>query len=206
MLNPFTNRKILKHGERAIATIVEMPSLENRTGPVNASMTLRIDSDDSAPYEVRDRWLVSGDEPLAVGDELHVAIDPENRFRVVIDWRLTREELNKHRHVVSRVTEPGIPVPVTKVRAAVEELDPDHFARRRPARVAPVPEPVPAEAVVAVPAAGAFALSEAPPLDAPAVAAAESLADTLERLAALHGAGALTDGEFAAAKRHVLEG
>lgn len=201
MLNPFANRKILKRGERALATIVEVPSLENRSGPVNTSMVLRIDPCDAAPYEVRDRWLVPGDEPLVVGDELHVAIDPENRHRVVIDWRRTREELNKHRHVISRVTEPGIPVPVTKVRAAVEELDPDHFARRHPARVTPVPEPVPA---------GALAVAEpeevAGPVDAPTVAAAESLADTLERLAALHRAGALTDGEFAAAKRHVLEG
>ncbi len=206
MLNPFANRKILKRGDRAIATIVEMPSLENRTGPVNASMILRIDPDEGASYEVRDRWLVPGDEPLAVGDELHVAIDPENRFRVVIDWRRTREELNQHRHLVTRVTEPGIPVPVTKVRAAVEELDPDHFSRRHPARVVPVPEPVAAEPVAAAPGASTYALPDFDPVDAPAAAAAESLADTLERLAALHGAGALTDGEFAAAKRHVLEG
>ncbi len=95
---------------------------------------------------------------------------------------------------------------MTKVRAAVEELDPDHFSRRRPARVVPVPEPVAVEAVAASVGATAVAVPDAPPVDAPSAAAAESLADSLERLAALHGAGALTDGEFAAAKRHVLEG
>ncbi|MEZ5156631.1 MAG: hypothetical protein R2718_11040 [Solirubrobacterales bacterium] len=208
MLNPFSNRKVLKRGERAIATVVDMPSLEGRTGPVHAAMVLRIDPCDSAPYEVSDRWLVNGDEGLAVGDQLHVAIDPRNRYRIAIDWSRTREELNPHRQVIRQVTEPGVPVPVTKVRAAVEELDPDHFARRRPARVAPVPEPVAADSLASV---TDIAAALAPAADGPAseeaseeTAAAEGLADTLERLAALHAAGALTDGEFAAAKRHVL--
>ncbi len=206
MLNPFTNRKILKRGERALATIVAMPSLEAHTRPSNVQMILRVDPGEGAPFEVRDRWMVAANEKLAPGDELWVAIDPDNRHRVVIDWEQTRAELNPHHRVISRVTEPGIPQPVDKVRAAVEEADPGHFARLHPPRPVAVPEPVdePADHFESD-----FSPAPEPPvatLDAPRAGAggAETLTDSLERLAALHAAGALTDGEFAAAKRHVL--
>lgn len=198
MLNPFTNRKILRNGQPATAKIVEMPALDGGSGPSNIAMVLRLDPEGEPAYEVQDHWMVSGDESVSIGDELHVVIDGKNRHRVVIDWDKTREALKHRQALISRVMQPGVPVPVTRVRDAVEEVDPDHFTRRQPP---PVHEPI-AELV----AVGAVSIAaEAGDATSPVRAEeGESLTSTLERLASLHAAGALTDGEFAAAKRHTL--
>jgi Short C-terminal domain len=194
MLNPFTNRRILKNGVEARATIVDMPVLDGGPKPVNVAMVLRIDRAGEHPYEIRDHFMISGDEGLEIDDVIHVAVDRGNPHRLVIDWDKTRDAIDRRQTAVNQVMEPGVPLPVTRVRDAIEEVDPGHFERRR--------------TQLAEPAANGSA-----PMDdevdgrhdgsLPA-SAAEDLTSALERLAALHAAGALTDGEFAAAKSHVL--
>ncbi len=196
MLNPFTNRKILKHGLEARATVVDMPPLDGNTRPSNMPMILRIDIEGEHPYEIRDRWMISGDEQIGIGDTIHVVVDRGNRHRVVIDWERTREAIDRRQTAVNQVMEPGIPLPVTRVRAAIEEVDPGHFERRRPK----VPEPV-AVGAESMGAADEGLNGHEGSLPA---AGSEDLTSALERLASLHAAGALTDGEFAVAKSHVL--
>jgi len=204
MMNPFTSRKILKNGIEARATIMDMPALDGTTKPVNVAMVLRIDRAGEHPYEIRDRFTIAGDEGLGIGEVIHVMVDRGNPHRIVVDWDKTREAINRRRTAVNQVMEPGIPLPVTRVRDAIEEVDPGHFERRRPKL--PVPEPV---AAGAVPMGAEESddrpddrpVGESTPFTDPE---SEDLTSTLERLATLHLAGALTDGEFAAAKSHVL--
>jgi hypothetical protein len=198
MLNSFANRKILKTGQPATAKIVEMSAFGGGTRPSNIGMVLRLDPEPVPVYDVRGRWMVSGDESLAIGDELNVVTDGRNRNHVVIDWDRTRRVIKYKKSLVGQVMKPGVPVPMTRVRAEIEEADPGHFARRQ---TPPVPEPVSAQE-----ANGAVSLaSEAGNTLIQAQAEeGESLTSALERLASLHTAGALNDGEFAAAKRHAL--
>jgi hypothetical protein len=247
MLNPFSNRKLLKRGERAEARIVAMTQPENGPEPSNVEMTLEV-SFRGVPYEVRDRWMVAGTEPIGPGSQIWVAVDPENRDRVAIDWRKTRADYRERTDPRRKVLSAGVPVPVTKVRDVLEQAN---GARRRQAESPPPAEPdpepeepepaepdpveVPIEApkprepdpepamtrherdlraqngsvVTAPPLIKAAAPQPRVPNPSPAPtrrrpADEEDLTSKLERLAALHAAGALTEGEFAAAKAHVL--
>jgi len=204
MLNPFANRKILRNGAPARATIIDMPMLDANAKPTNIAMVLRIDRAGEHPYEIRDHFMVAGDEGLMIDDVVHVAVDRGNPHRIVIDWEKTRDALARRQRALHQVVEPGVPQPVNKVRDAVQSVDPDHFERRQRARAA---------AKEAEQEAGAVAVADEddPGLEgepgvepAPSASDDESLTSTLERLASLHAAGSLTDGEFAAAKQHVL--
>ena len=190
MLNPFANRKILRHGLPSRATIIDMPPLEGSRA-VNVALVLRIDRAGEHPYEIRDHFMISAEDGLAIDDAIHVMVDPKNPHRVVIDWEKTREAVDRRRNAISQVVSPGVPVPVSRVRDAIEEVDPGHFARLQNGRPRH-------DEVDPYEAAGEEVSVD---LESP-----ESLTSSLERLAALHADGALTDGEFAAAKRHVLTG
>lgn len=281
MLNPFANRKLLRRGEPARARIVEMSTREHGAEPSNVSMTLAVDFRGAGPYEVTDRWMISGTEPISSGSEIWVVVDPENRHRVTIDWDRTRAEYRERTDVRRRVLSTGIPIPVSKVREALEEAgelrstavadaadDDEEEVADEPEVEAPAEIEEPAPAIVAVgatvvptlpadplaglslherdllaqhvpmPLAQATAVTVAPPVPAPVkmdparvpVATAsrglrrvppvpvvapgatdeatdeDDMTSKLERLAALNAAGALTDGEFSAAKAHVLTG
>lgn len=207
MLNPFANRKILKNGAPARATIIDMPLLDANSKPLNVAMVLRIDRAGEHPYEIRDHFMVAGDEGLMVDDVIHVAVDRGNPHRIVIDWDKTRDALARRQRALHQVVEPGVPQPVNKVRDRVRSVDPEHFDRRQRARAAAEEaEQAEEEATVAVVEADPpIAEEQAGESEAvPVVDDDESLTSTLERLATLHAAGALTDGEFTAAKAHVL--
>lgn len=291
MLNPFANRKLLKRGETARARIVKMSTPGHGAEPSKLSMTLAIDFRGGL-YEVNDRWMVPGTEPIGADSEIWVAVDPEDRRRVAIDWDRTRADYDKRTDPRRQVFAAGIPVPVAKVKAALEQAgeltakesvdeareveevptveeteigpteelkelaypatrefelaplgappDPltgmslherqllaEHpslpVAETLPIIVPPVPVPTPVPApkrrrsdvIKAKPARKRRAAPSSPPPGpvAPAKASAarstgapddDDLTSKLERLAALHVAGSLTDGEFSAAKAHVL--
>ncbi len=253
MLNPFSNRKLLRRGERARATIVAMTQPENGAEPSNVEMTLEV-SFRGVPYMVRDRWMVSGTEPIGVGTQIWVAVDPERRDRVAIDWKRTRADYRERTDPRRQVLSAGVPVPVPKVREVLEkahEREAKWDARTHPdggaeapaepveaQQQTPDPEPVPIEAPKPREPAPVMTRHErdlraqngavvvAPPLlkqaakprpkDEPKPAprdpaprrtpAEEDVTSKLERLALLRDAGALTEGEFTAAKAHVLLG
>lgn len=284
MLNPFANRKLLKRGETVRAQIVEMSAREHGAEPSKVTMALAVDFRGGV-YEVRDRWMIPGTEPIGVDSKIWVAVDPENHHRVAIDWDRTRADYQERTNPRRRVFAAGIPVPVTKVKAALEQAgetapvelvkevelpveveEPEPEVEPEPAEIAAVPDEDEADRLLAPlgapphPLAGMSMherelLSEhpslpiaeptppvTPPVPAPKrrksdvikakpakrrkraatkpppgpVAPApeptrasrasddDDLTSKLERLAALHDAGALTDGEFSAAKAHVL--
>lgn len=263
MLNPFANRKVLKHGERAQARIVEMSTPEHGPEPSRVEMKLEV-SFRGVPYEVSDRWMVSGTEPIGAGSEIWVAVDPEKRHRVAIDWDKTRADYRERTDVRRQVLSGGLPVPVTKVREAMEKVngrrelsepEPESAAEPEPpaepepeaepdlklvAAAAP-PEAEPMTGPVAVDPLQGLSIHErellsahdpvapvSPPIEAPKASRRkkhrraapappvrakpkpasddDDITSKLERLASLKDAGALTEGEFSAAKAHVLAG
>lgn len=199
MLNPFTNRKLARGGEPARAWVRLMPSPPRGGGARAVAMTLDVQRADGARYEVQDRWMVAGNEPIAVGSELSVLVDPERRSRLVIDWERTRRLQDERQEERRRLLPVGVPVPVAKIHQEAEErglIDPAP-AEREPAAVAAADVPAPIAA-----ANGAEPAFEPP--TAPRREVADDLIDRLERLAALHAAGALTDDEFVAVKHQLI--
>lgn len=148
-------------------------------------MTLDVERSDGVRYEVQDRWMVAGDEPVTVGSELAVLVDPERRGRIAIDWERTREIRRRKGEERRELLTVGVPVPVAKVHQEAEARG----------LIDPAP-PVPAAVDGRAP--------EGEPPPQPLQRAGDELIDRLERLAALHAAGALTDDEFTAVKRHLI--
>jgi hypothetical protein len=175
MLDPFAHRKILNRGQPARATVLAISTPANRARASQVAMTLEIQPPSGPPYEVSDRWAVAGTEPIIEGTELRVVIDPGDRRRVAIDWERSHSGYRERTEVRRRVMAGGIPRPVSAVREAIDERLP-----------------------TATPKVGVAPAASAQP------APADDMINRLERLAALHRSGALTAGEFAAAKRHVL--
>lgn len=219
MLNPFSNRRLLRSGEPANARIVEMIDHAYTSTPSRVRMTLEIDRPGAPRYQVRDIWRVSGAEPIGRGSDICVVVDPEHRHRVAIDWSRThaeyRDDIAKRRKLMSI----GVPVPVSKLRADAEEVGyelwaPDPEAPDRPASeelltVAPngdgerePAQPTPPETATSANAEAVQA--DAALADPPSASVDEPLIGSLERLVALRRAGELSDDEFEAAKRLVL--
>ena len=175
MLDPFVHRKVLNRGEPARATVLAISAPETRARPSQVAMTLEIEPSAGPAYEVCDRWAVSGTEPIAEGSELRVVVDPGDRRRVAIDWERSHPDYRERTEARRKVMAGGIPRPVSAVRHAIDQQLGD-------VPVAPVAERMPA-------------------ING---ASAQDMINRLERLAALHRSGDLTDGEFSAAKGHVL--
>jgi hypothetical protein len=175
MIDPFIHRKILNRGVPARAAVRAVSTPETSGGQSSqVSMTLSVELPGAAPFEVQDRWIVSGTEPIGVGTELRVVVDPSDHLSVAIDWERSHPDYRQRSEVRRKVLAGGVPMPVPAVQDALG-------ARAQPA------------------AATSLASLEPSPEEG-------DLTSKLERLAALHVAGSLTDGEFAAAKRHVLAG
>ena len=220
MVNPFVHRKILRNGEEGRAVIMEMDQPEGGRQSSNCWMSLEVSADGVEPYRVRDQWMISGVEPVKVGSELVVRIDPADRDRVAIDWKRVRADASlradRRREVLEATLSGPVPVPAAREAlgitgpapaaspatielgeevAAVSGRDaaapPPNPKQQRRSQRRPGPEP-PSRASTTKPR------QEAPQ------PVADDMIERLERLAALHGAGALTDGEFTVAKAHVL--
>ncbi len=114
MLNPIKNKKLLKRGAPVRARIIEMserpPGQDCRAVKMTLEVQFRGDT-----YTLRDRFMVAGDEPIKVGSEIWVAVDPYDRQKAAIAWERTREDF-RARTAKRRELATGIAVPVTKVR------------------------------------------------------------------------------------------
>ncbi len=86
MINPFTHRKILKKGMPGTGTIVAMSMPEAGATTQNIAMTLQIQVEGMAPYEVEDQWMVNRKHTLGFGLALPVKVDRDNPQKVAIDW------------------------------------------------------------------------------------------------------------------------
>lgn len=92
MINPFTHRKILKKGRPGRATIVSMSMPDRGASSQNIAMTLQVEVEGLAPYEVEDQWMVSSKDTLGFGMALPVKVDQDNPQKVAIDWDAARAE------------------------------------------------------------------------------------------------------------------
>jgi hypothetical protein len=92
MINPFTHRKILKKGMPGRGTIVSMAMPARGASSSNVPMTLQIQVEGLAPYEVEDQWMVSSKDTLGFGMALPVKVDRDDPNKVAIDWAQAREE------------------------------------------------------------------------------------------------------------------
>jgi hypothetical protein len=90
MINPFTHRKILKKGKPGTATIISMSMPEAGASSQNIAMTLQVQVEGLAPYEVEDQWMVSSKDTLGFGMQLPVKVDPDKPEKVAIDWEAAR--------------------------------------------------------------------------------------------------------------------
>lgn len=108
MLNPFTHRrsqrKILKNGRPGRAKVVEkgpFPGSGHHPTFFRLRMTLHVQVEGGAPYEVEDEWLVPGDDTAALSlGETHpipVRVDPGDDRKVAIDWDGVREQYEQHK-------------------------------------------------------------------------------------------------------------
>lgn len=86
MINPFTHRKILKKGIPGTGTIVAMSMPHGGATTQNIAMTLQIQVEGMAPYEVEDQWMVNRNHTLGFGLALPVKVDRDNPQKVAIDW------------------------------------------------------------------------------------------------------------------------
>lgn len=86
MINPFTHRKILKKGRPGSATIIAMSMPDAGASTQNIAMTLQVQVEGLAPYEVEDQWMVNRKHTLGFGMSLPVKVDADNPQKVAIDW------------------------------------------------------------------------------------------------------------------------
>jgi hypothetical protein len=86
MINPFTHRKILKKGRPGTATIIAMSMPDPGASSQNIAMTLQVQVEGLAPYEVEDQWMVNSKHTLGFGMTLPIKVDNDNPQKVAIDW------------------------------------------------------------------------------------------------------------------------
>ena len=97
MLNPFTHRKILKHGRPGRAMIVEKGALDRGGTSFNLPMTLQVHVDGMTPYEVEDQWMVKAKDTITLSGWIPVKVDPDEPEKVAIDWELLRERCEQEK-------------------------------------------------------------------------------------------------------------
>ena len=194
MLNPFSNHRVIREGLSTRGWVRHMPSGPPGRRPASLAMTIDVLRPDGSGYAVKDRWLVPGREAIAVGSELCLIVDREKQDLVAIDWVATRELHEAKSEELRRILPVGVPVPATKVREEAEIRG----------LVSPPPQ-VPEEQTPAEEAVGsAAATGETPEEEPDKPVEVDELVANLERLAALHASGELTDEEYIVVKRHLI--
>lgn len=127
MLNPIKNKKLLKRGAPVRARILEMSERTPGKEAHATRMTLEVEFRGET-YTLRDRFMVPGDEPLKVGSELWLVVDPYDRQKAAIAWERTREDY-RARTAERRQLATGLAVPVTKVREVTVGPTPKNVPR-----------------------------------------------------------------------------
>jgi hypothetical protein len=194
MLNPFTHKKVLRNGVPGRATIVEMGALDRGGTSFNLPMTLQVHVDGMTPYEIEDQWMVKAKDTIGLSGSIPVRVDRDRPERVAIDWDGVRANYEQgksaRREALASDGTGGIPGLDAGASEQIEQalgamgIDLDL-----------------SNAVVTT--------HPAQEIDLGMLAGNGRTDDTigkLERLAALHASGALTDAEFAEQKRRVLDG
>src|SRR5919106_4814703 len=97
MLNPFTHRKILKHGRPGRAMIVEKGALDRGGTSFNLPMTLQVHVDGMTPYEVEDQWMVKAKDTIGLSGSIPVMVDREHHDKVAIDWEGVRAQYEQEK-------------------------------------------------------------------------------------------------------------
>jgi hypothetical protein len=97
MLNPFSQRKILKKGMPGRATIVEMGALDRDGTSFNLPMTLQVHVEGLTPYEIEDQWMVKAKDTVALSGSIPVKVDRESHEKVAIDWDGVRAEYEQEK-------------------------------------------------------------------------------------------------------------
>ena len=203
MLNPFTKRRILKHGIAGTAEVVRLGYQDGQSSLANRELTLRVHVPGNDPYEVDGQWWVRGKhvDDLSSGSRIPVKVDPDDPSQVAIDWHgLTDPDPVE----VTFTTTPR----VTVHPQAVVDFSPTLDLRNDPELRRKI------EAVVGheLRPGQTLTVAENDPVMQQRILQVmqEHMAGTddgipqLERLAALRDSGALTEAEFAAAKAKIL--
>jgi hypothetical protein len=204
VLNPFTHRKILKHGMPGKAQIVTRGALDRGGTSFNLPMTLQVFVEGLTPYEVEDQWMVKSKDTVALSGWIPVKVDRDDHTRVAIDWDGVRanyeQEKAARREALAAghaVGEPAITIGEPQV------IDLDGAGAGGAERIQQMLAAMGFGADVQQQAGAAYEQATAQPA---AAGADDDVLARLERLSALRAAGALTDEEFEQQKRRILGG
>jgi hypothetical protein len=205
VLNPLTQRRILKHGIAGTAEVLHLAYQYGQSSLSNRQLALRVQVPGMDPYDVDGQWMVRGKyvDDLRRGSQIPVKVDPDDPSQVAIDW----DRLGHPDPVEIAFTAPP---QVTVHPQAVVGVTPTLDLRNDPELRRKI------EAVVGheLKPGQTLSLAENDPLMQQRIlqAVQEHTAGTddriskLEALAKLRNSGALTEAEFAAAKAKILGG
>ncbi len=208
MLNPLTQRRILKHGIEGTAEVLHLAYQYGQSSLSNRQLALRVQVPGMDPYEVEGQWMVRGKyvDDLRRGSQIPVKVDPDDPSQVAIDW----DRLAHPDPVEMTFT---APTEVTVHPQAVIDFSPTLDLRNDPELRRKI------EAVVGheLTPGQTLSVAENDPVmqqrilqvlqeHAAGTASTDDTISRLERLAKLRDSGALTDAEYAAAKAKLLGG
>jgi hypothetical protein len=194
MLNPFTHKKVLRNGAPGLATIVEMGALDRGATSFNLAMTLQVHVDGMTPYEIEDQWMVKAKDTIGLSGSIPVRVDRERPERVAIDWDGVRANYEQGRSARREALASGGTAGIPGLDAGASEQIEQALGAMG----------------IDLDLSNAVVTTHPPQqIDLGMLAGSGGADDAigkLERLAALHASGALTDAEFAEQKRRVLDG
>jgi hypothetical protein len=222
MINPFTHRRILKKGTPGRAMIVAASVPARGASMFNMAMTLQVFVEERAPYEVEGQWMVKASDTEALAGSIPVKVDPDEPDKVAIDWdtlRAEHEAATQQRRAALAAQGPvedldDVAGSATSVSPVVDARgDPELRAQLEavlgyeltPGSTITVGEGDPALQMQIMQVIAEHQASRATAAASPEPSSDDELVGRLERLTALHEAGALSDEEFAEAKRRMLD-
>jgi hypothetical protein len=223
VLNPLTHRRILEKGTPGRAAIVASSVPARGASMFNLALTLQVYVEGRAPYEVEDQWMVKASDTEALSGSIPVKVDPDERDKVAIDWdalRAEHEVATEQRRAALAAQGPvrdldDVPASATSVSPVVDARgDPELKAKLEavlgyeltPGTSIQVAENDPALQMQILQIVAEHQASRAAAsTSSPQSSSDDGLVGRLERLTALHEAGALSDEEFAEAKRQMLD-
>jgi hypothetical protein len=207
MLNPLTQRRILKHGIAGTAEVLRLGYQYGQSSLSNRQLTLRVSVPGMDPYEIDGQWMVRGKyvDALSTGSQIPVKVDPDDASQVAIDW----DRLAHPDPVEVSFT---MPTQVTVHEQAVIDVSPTLDLRNDPELRHKI------EAVVGheLPPGQTLSVAENDPVmqqrilqvmqeHAAGKAGKGDVVARLKQLTALRDNGLITEAEFAAAKANILD-